>query len=154
MNRTHLLSFAALLFATAPGCEKASMYDLPSTDETRELRERSAAPRSAPERAEGRTKIIRLPTAGDAAADALARIGGPALPALIEALGSDIPATRARAARAIGLMEGSEPRAIEALSKALRDPNADVREHAARALGHIGPPAKAAIPDLIELLAE
>ena len=154
MKRTWMLSLGALSFSAALGCDKATEYQLPSAEEAREIRQRAGVVRRDAEPPERRTRLVRFPTAGDAAADALARIGKPALPALIEALESKNAPTRARAVRAIGMMEESDPQAIEALSTALRDPDASVREQAARALGHIGPPARAAVPELIELLAE
>jgi HEAT repeat protein len=40
---------------------------------------------------------------------------------------------------------------VPALTTALRDEDASVREAAAKALGNIGPAAKAAIPGLVEL---
>ena len=154
MKRTWMLTLGALSSLAALGCNKAADSQLPTAEEAREIRERAGVVRRDAAPPERRTRLIRLPTAGDAAADALARIGKSALPALIEALESENAPTRARAVRAIGMMEESDPQAIKALSTALRDPDASVREQAARALGHIGPPAKAAVPELIELLAE
>jgi HEAT repeat protein len=43
---------------------------------------------------------------------------------------------------------------VLALGKALKDDDESVRYRVARALGHIGPDAKAAIPALIEALKE
>jgi HEAT repeat protein len=45
-----------------------------------------------------------------------------------------------------------EPKALPALATALKDPEARVRERAARALGEFGPAAQAAFPTLVELV--
>ena len=87
----------------------------------------------------------------DSAADALAMIGEPALPALVEALGDGRDTIRVRAAGAlrkavVGLSAGRhsadfEPQfwpAIGALFTALNDPNRLVRHHAFEALDRLG----------------
>lgn len=70
------------------------------------------------------------------AADALARFGLPAAPALIAALGSENPAARAGAARALAVIQ--PPEAIPALCAALDDPSALVTYYAEEALEKMG----------------
>lgn len=70
------------------------------------------------------------------AADALARIGAPAVPALIAALERGDVATRAGAARALWVIRPEE--AIPALCAALDDPSALVSYYAEDALEQMG----------------
>lgn len=88
------------------------------------------------------------------AADALARIGSTAVPALIMTLRDPEPFARAQAAQALARMGPNAKQAVPALIDALSDPNIEVRQSAARALGQIGPEASEAVPALIELLRE
>ena len=70
------------------------------------------------------------------AADSLARIGAPAVPALIDALQSEMVLTRAGAARALSFIQPQE--AIPALFAALDDPSAIVTHYAEEALERMG----------------
>jgi len=75
------------------------------------------------------------------AADALARIGEPALPRLLEAGEGSTGETRLMAMRAVGAV-GSR-KALKPLVKALDDPDWTVRAFAASAIGAIGPDRRA-----------
>ncbi len=70
------------------------------------------------------------------AADSLARIGRPAVPALIAALKEGNPPARAGAARALSIIQPQE--AIPALCAALDDPSAIVTHYAEVALERMG----------------
>jgi hypothetical protein len=72
------------------------------------------------------------------AAEALGRIGEPAVDPLIRALKDEGSSIRYRAAEA--LANTGHPRAMEPLIQALADESSGVREHAARGLGRIGDP--------------
>lgn len=86
------------------------------------------------------------------ATDSLARIGLPALPALIAALKDPQADVRDRAAQALARMGPPAQEAVPALVAALNDTDWRVRRSAARALGQIGPGAEAAVPALIEVI--
>lgn len=80
----------------------------------------------------------------DGTVRALAEVGEPAVPGLLEALGSTSPRTRARAAEALGYMGVGS--AVPMLATALQDPDEHVRLDALLALGQLrGPEAEAAI---------
>ncbi|MFP4055030.1 MAG: HEAT repeat domain-containing protein, partial [Phycisphaerae bacterium] len=72
------------------------------------------------------------------AADALSRIGEPAVEALIEQAGSGDPKAQREAARALGQI--GKHRAAAALANLLDSPDTDVRLQAAAALGLVGDP--------------
>jgi hypothetical protein len=79
------------------------------------------------------------PQPGDRAGEALARIGGEGIAALIELFHSDNSQQRAGAAQALRLAGGdSGAYAAEALADAMSDPDAAVRQHAASSLGELG----------------
>jgi HEAT repeat protein len=88
----------------------------------------------------------------ETAADALARIGPPALPALIDALRDRNPDVRNRAAQALARMGPPAKPAVPELIVALHDSDWQVRRSAARALGQIGVAAEEAVPALIEVI--
>ncbi|MBI1879744.1 MAG: HEAT repeat domain-containing protein [Chloroflexi bacterium] len=73
---------------------------------------------------------------GNHAADALAKIGQAAAPALIEAMQNEHPWVRVRAARA--LISVKSKQAIPALFQALDDDSYIVRHHAEEALARMG----------------
>jgi hypothetical protein len=95
-------------------------------------------------------------TTGDpaqqAAADALGRIGEPAVPALTEALMDGSPVVRYQAARALTYMGAQASSAVPALMRSLHDQDESVRQQSALALGQIGPPAAPAVPELLLML--
>ena len=85
-------------------------------------------------------------------ADALAVIGEPALPALIEALADPQEHVRASAAYGLGEMGPVARQAVDALTRVVRDDTAAVRFHAISALGMIGEPAQPIIEALLPVL--
>ncbi|MCX5671526.1 MAG: HEAT repeat domain-containing protein, partial [Planctomycetota bacterium] len=72
----------------------------------------------------------------ETASDALAEIGGPAVPSLCVALTDPMPGVRFEAARALG--NAGDSRAFESLVGVLGDSNEQVRVMAAMALGELG----------------
>jgi hypothetical protein len=89
----------------------------------------------------------------EAAADALGRIGAPAVPKLIDALRKNNgPDERVRAARVLARIGPEAVDAVPMLTTALSDEDPHVQKAAARALGQIGPAAAEAVPALMELL--
>jgi HEAT repeat protein len=87
-----------------------------------------------------------------AAADALGRIGEPAVPALSDALRDPDPIMRLQSCRALAYMGAQAKDAVPALIQALNDSEGGVREAAADALGQIGQPAAPAVPPLMQML--
>jgi HEAT repeat protein len=88
------------------------------------------------------------------AAQALARIGKPALQPLIETLKNDKDSgARAAAAFALGQMGPLSATALPDLTAALRDGEERVRGSSASALARLGPAAKGAIPPLVEMVS-
>ena len=96
------------------------------------------------------------PTAGESsqivAADALGRIGQPAVAALSESLKDADPVVRLQTCRALAYMGAQAKDAVLPLTQSLNDPEKAVREGAAAALGQIGEPAAPAVPALIQML--
>jgi len=88
----------------------------------------------------------------DDAADALARIGRPAVPYLLPWLDDPDPSVRARTARVLGRMGPEAADAVDRLTAALVDSDPAVAQAAAYALGQIGADAEPAIPNLVRLL--
>jgi HEAT repeat protein len=84
------------------------------------------------------------------ALDALATLGAPAVPRLIEFL--DRKEIRVNAIFILGQIGPEAAPAIGALSKLIADDDRNVATEAVLALGKIGPAAKAAVPALIESL--
>ncbi len=82
--------------------------------------------------------------------DALAGLGAPAVPNLIQALG--YAPLRPEVASILGRIGPPAAPAAPALAKLLSDPDPNVTSEAAHALAAIGPAAKAAVPALIESL--
>lgn len=112
----------------------------------------SPAPLGGVTRAGRFTELTRV-TLPETAADALARIGEPALRPLIETLRDPNPQARLNAVRALSKMGPAAREAVPDLARLLRsDPDEQVRQNAARALGQIGPDAAEAIPALIEAM--
>lgn len=100
---------------------------------------------------------VALPTtAGEAtqiaAADALGRIGGPAVPALSDALSNSDAVVRLQACKALAYMGAKASPAVPELVQRLYDSEEAVRTQAANALGQIGDEARPAVPQLVEML--
>jgi HEAT repeat protein len=85
---------------------------------------------------------------------ALIRIGEPAVPALVELLGSEDERLRARAASALWGMGSKGKGAVPALALALGDANFEVRVASAMALESMGPDTTEAMPALIRALTD
>jgi hypothetical protein len=100
--------------------------------------------------------VVLQPTAGDssqiAAADALGRIGQPAVPALADSLADTDPFVRLQACHALAYMGAQAKDAVPALTRTLNDSETAVREAAAEALGQIGLPSTPAVPALMQML--
>ena len=77
---------------------------------------------------------------------AVGKIGVPALPSLIEAMGDADAGVRLRVIRPIVVMGPTASDAAPALATRLGDPDAQVRQWSAVALGQIGGPAAGAVP--------
>lgn len=88
----------------------------------------------------------------ETAADALGRIGAPAVPALVQALQSPEPIVRQRAAEVLARIGPEAASAVPYLVRALHDPHEPVQRMAARALGQVGPLASEAVPELLHVL--
>jgi hypothetical protein len=91
-------------------------------------------------------------TEQEAAADALGRIGAPAIPYLQQALRSGDPAAKKQAAEVLARMGSDARPAVDDLVALLDDPDPEVRKVAVRTLGRIGPEAAAAVPALMQSL--
>lgn len=91
-------------------------------------------------------------TLSETAADALSRIGQPAVPKLIEHLDDANPVIRERTANILAKIGPDAFESVPSLRRLLRDDHPPVRLAAARALGQIGPQAVEAVPDLMEIL--
>lgn len=94
-------------------------------------------------------EALRDKDAKGAAYKALAKIGKPAVPALIAALKDKDNWVRESASMALGTIGHDAKAAVPTLAEALKDKDFGVRLMAAAALGLIGPAAKAAVPALI-----
>ena len=88
------------------------------------------------------------------AADALGRIGPPAIPHLVQALKHPDPSVRKAAAEVLARMGSDAKEAVPDLVKLLDDDDFAVRKVAARTLGRIGPAAAAAVPSLMRSLVQ
>src|SRR4029079_8262947 len=75
-----------------------------------------------------------------------------AIPALIDALDTDEPAAREKAARTLGGMGEAAAAAVPALTATLKDKHMEVRLAAAKALWNITKNADVVVPVMIELL--
>lgn len=115
-----------------------------------------AAPTTALMPADQPTSPILKPfdqwTEQEAAADALGRIGAPAIPYLQQALRSSDPAAKKQAAEVLARMGSDAKPAVNDLVALLDDPDPEVRKIAVRTLGRIGPEAAAAVPALMQSL--
>jgi HEAT repeat protein len=93
-------------------------------------------------------------TEQEAAADALGRIGAPAVPALIETLANPDATLRLKAVEVLARMGPEAQEAVPRLVELLNDSDPAVRKAATRALGQIGPLAHDAVPALMQRLVE
>jgi len=91
-----------------------------------------------------------------AAINELSRRREAAIPALVEAIGSENAALRRWAIRTFWEMRPApDPgSAIPAIVNAMTDPDGLVRYEAGRALSHFGPKAKAAVPQIMAMLKD
>ena len=83
------------------------------------------------------------------ASEALARIGPPAVPSLVQALNHRDPQVRREATRVLMRMGPDAKSAAPELTQLLDDEDELVRKYAAKALGNIGPEAAVAVPALM-----
>lgn len=90
----------------------------------------------------------------ETAADALGRIGPPAVPALVDALKSPDAAVRLKAAEVLARMGTDAKEAATPLTLVLDDNDERVRKAATRALGMIGEEAAPAVPALMRSLMQ
>lgn len=88
------------------------------------------------------------------AAEALGRIGPPAVPMLQEALRSADPAVRHQALVVLLKMGPDAREAVPELVRLLEDDDEEIRRLAAKALGQIGPEAADAVPALMRQMLE
>jgi HEAT repeat protein len=86
-----------------------------------------------------------------AAADALARLGPPAVPFLVDALKGTNAQARAHAASALATLGPAAEKAVPALVPLLKDPDAGLRSQAIQPLTKVG---KAAVPPLGDALQD
>lgn len=86
------------------------------------------------------------------AGEALARIGKPAVPGLVESLKHPNSRVRANAARALGKIGLAAREAIPAIIPLLDDRDRYVRQQAARALGGFAPEAKEVVEPLLKAI--
>jgi hypothetical protein len=93
-------------------------------------------------------------TEKDMAADALGRIGPPAVPALRQALQSTDPEVRLNAVQVLARMGPDAKDAVPDLVALLDDPDERIRKAAARTLGRIGPESAPAVPALMRSLLQ
>ncbi len=104
--------------------------------------------------AEYSLKPLEKWTEQEAAADALGRIGPPAVPQLIAALRSQDPEHRLQATQVLARMGSDAKEAVPDLIRLLDDPDERIRKAATRTLGRIGPAAGEAVPALMQRLLE
>ncbi len=97
---------------------------------------------------------LRWLRAGEMAESALARIGAPAVPAIVDALGDDNSWARIHAAGAVSRMHPAPVEAVERLARNLSHEDSTVRTVSARALGEIGTAAAPAAPALVTTLRD
>lgn len=97
---------------------------------------------------------LREPTEQEVASAALARIGAPAVPSLIQGLRHQDPYVREQAALVLAKIGPEARAAVGELTAALDDEDSRVRKAASRALGQIGPAAGEAVPALMRSLMQ
>lgn len=159
---------AGLVLAAAAGCggptaTPESLLEEPPPEPIFRVQDEAAVPLplAAPVEialASAETSFVRRPYRAwemrEAAADALGRIGEPAVPELVRMLQDPDPALRRQAADVLARIGPRAGAAVPQLTLALDDADPQVRRSAARALGQIGPDAAAAVPTLMRILRE
>ncbi len=105
-------------------------------------------------RYDSRTQPPTAMTEQELAAEALARIGPPAVPALVQALYHRDPFVRRQALSVLIRMGPDAKAASEDLTALLDDPDESIRKLAAKALANIGPEASVAVPALMRNLMQ
>jgi HEAT repeat protein len=85
---------------------------------------------------------------------ALIRAGAPAVPALIELLGTDDPRLRSLALSTLWGMGARGEAAVPTLAETLSDPDPEMRNGAAMALANMGSAAAPAVPALTKALGD
>ena len=103
---------------------------------------------------EFRVKPLSDWTEKDTAADALGRIGPPAVPALMQALHSEDAEVRLKAVEVLARMGPDARESVPDLVALLDDPDDRIRKAATRTLGRIGPDAAPAVPALMRSLLQ
>jgi HEAT repeat protein len=154
---TSLLLTVLLVGSALVGCQRGPKSTSTNKEDGKPIVVKPKVVRPARE-----TGVVRLRTVQafrewgvrETAADALARIGDPAVPALIETLHDPDHSIRAHAARALARMGPKAAPAVPDLIVALNDPEKEVRQGAARALGQIGPDAEEAVTALVKALKD
>ncbi len=148
MHRPAARLFLALLTAVASGASAAAggadrVAQLRSEDLATRLEAANALGALGPQAADAARPLADLLSdpywdVRMAAAEALAAVGRPAVPALVRKLQGDDYWATTWAARALGRMGGRAPEAIPALVELLSDPSRDIRAAAMQALERIG----------------
>ena len=87
-----------------------------------------------------------------AAMDELIKQGSPVVPALVGALESGDPGTRAYAAHALGQIGDKSEKVVQAMLKCVVDKDAEVRRSALSALRKLDPPQETTMPIMVKVL--
>jgi HEAT repeat protein len=126
----------------------AEAQPLPPAGARRVIRDEAVAPASL-------EVVVPAPKSEQQlAADALTRIGPPAVPMLIEALRSGDGQVRREACAVLMRMGPDAKEAVPDLVRLLEDDDEELRRMAAIALGRIGPDAGEAVPALMRSLLQ
>lgn len=148
------LSAIALAGCTKTSSDKVTRVPVPELPEPAPNIDKETARKAAEEDTARRPgwKPFRQWGLRETTIDTLARIGKPAVPALVEALRDPNPDLRDQAALALARIGPQAEEAVPDLIAALNDDNEVVRKDVVRALGQVGPQAAVAIPELIDVL--
>lgn len=164
VSRSPLLLMLAALAGCGVGAQPARQVETPGVPGVEYVSADAAPPAAGPPPrpifdynvapAEYSLKPLEKWTEQEAAADALGRIGQPAVPQLIAALRSSDPEHRLQATQVLARMGSDAKEAVPDLIRLLDDPDERIRKAATRTLGRIGPSASEAVPALMERLLE
>jgi HEAT repeat protein len=100
-------------------------------------------------------KVLKTqPSIRTQAAQALAKMGEKAVPALVKLVKDGDEDSRANAVQALGVIGPDNDEVVPALCVAIKDKSLRVRSIAIKLVGDIGAPAKAALPDLLQCLTD